>query len=299
MTPLNVEMELPEPPLPFLKARREDSHKGSFGSALLVGGSRGMAGSIAMSGMAAAKAGAGLVRLAVPDKCLETVASYSPCLMTIPLPDDAEGRIATDYEALSPWVAKSNCLAIGPGLGQSLEIRRWMCELLAAASCPVVIDADGLNNLAAIQEWPKLITETVILTPHPGEWSRLSGIAAGDRDRQVAAAISIAQRHKMVIVLKGHHTLVTDGKTAVFNTSGTPAMATGGSGDVLTGIITALICQGLPPRDAAHLAVFVHGTAAEIAESEQGSHVVLPTELIHFLPRGFESRLRSSSLDIH
>jgi NAD(P)H-hydrate epimerase len=159
-------------------------------------------------------------------------------------------------------------------------------KLIALSRCPIVIDADGLNNLAAVQNWPTTRVP-LILTPHPGEWSRLSGVPASDRDAQDKAAIAFAGRTKCVVVLKGHHTLVTDGETAIWNQTGTPAMATGGSGDVLTGLITALVCQGLTPRDAAHLGVHLHGLAAEMAEKSLGSHVVLPTDLIEHLPRAF------------
>ncbi len=281
---------LPCPPLPRLATREADSHKGNFGSALLIGGSRGMAGAITLSGLAALRAGAGLVRLAIPDSCLETVASFSPCFMTIPVSDDVHGRLRAEcIEQLQPQLAKATCVAIGPGLGQSPALRDVVARVIRAATCPLVVDADGLNNLAGSSDWISARKEPLVLTPHPGEWSRLSGQAAGDREAQCQAAVEFAKRTNSIVVLKGAHTLVTDGDSAVWNTTGTPAMATGGSGDVLTGLITALICQGLSPRDAAHLAVHIHGRAAELAQKELRSHVVLPTELIEYLPRAFEN----------
>ncbi|MEZ6135616.1 MAG: NAD(P)H-hydrate dehydratase [Pirellulaceae bacterium] len=277
------------PQLPALPPRAVDGHKGTYGTALLIGGSRGMAGSIALSGMAAARTGAGLVRLAVPDRCLETVASYSPCLMTIPLHEDLLGRIATRVDAFHSVVDKATCIAIGPGLGVTRELQVLLQELLQRAPCPLIVDADGLNNLAHIENWHQYCQCPVVVTPHPGEWSRLSGVPANRRDEQIAAAISFAKQHHVVVVLKGHHTVITDGRSTTINTTGTPAMATGGSGDVLTGVIAALICQGLEPRDAAHLGVYAHGKAAEHAQHKLQSHVVLPTDLIEHLARGLES----------
>lgn len=277
--------DLPCPPRPRLAARAAESHKGDFGHALFIGGSRGMSGAIALSGLAALRTGAGWVSLAVPDRCLETVAAVSPCLMTIPLANDAQGRIALQaFEQLQPWFARATCIAVGPGMGRSRALQSLVCKLLRHATCPLVIDADGLNNLAESGGWPMKTGCPLVLTPHPGEWSRLSGIAATDRDAQCRSAIQCAAKFEQVtIVLKGHRTLVTDGRTAVLNSTGTPAMSVAGSGDVLTGIVTALICQGLTAREAAHLGVHVHGRAAEVAQETLGTHVVLPTEIIAHL----------------
>lgn len=276
---------LPCPPLPTLPARRADSHKGDYGHALIIGGSRGMSGAIAMTGLAAARTGAGWVSVAVPDRCLETVAAVSPCLMTIPLHEDASGRIASkSLDQLESWFLKADCIAIGPGMGRSRELQSLIVGLLRRVSCPLVIDADGLNNLAELSNWIDRLTQPTVITPHPGEWERLSGAVASEREAQCLAAIKAARAsERLTIVLKGHHTLVTDGQSAVQNATGTPAMAVAGSGDVLTGIITGLICQGLSPRDAAHLAVYVHGEAAETAQRALKTHVVLPTELIQFI----------------
>ncbi len=247
-----------------------------------------MSGAIAMAGLAALRTGAGWVSLAIPDRCLETVAAVSPCLMTIPLAEDSHGRIAVQATAqLENWFSKATCIAIGPGMGRSRELQMLLSKLLRRASCPLVIDADGLNNLpefAELSGWSRRTDQPVVLTPHPGEWSRLSGVSAADRAAQCRSAIEAAQRvPRLTVVLKGLHTLITDGRSAVLNATGTPAMSVAGSGDVLTGIITGLICQGLAPRDAAQLAVHVHGEAAEMAQRELGTHVVLPTELIEFV----------------
>lgn len=281
-----LKLNLPCPALPRLPPRQNDGHKGTYGNALLIGGSRGMAGAIALAGHAAARTGAGLVRIAVPDCCLETVAGFSPCAMTVPLPHDDRGRISDSSSSLNRMIEKATCIAIGPGLGRSVQLQQFVSMIIASTTCPIVVDADGINNLSDGKlEWAA--SDRLVFTPHPGEWSRLSGVAANSRLEQVTSAVDLAKQSGYVVVLKGHRTLITDGKSAVFNNSGTPAMATGGSGDVLTGVITALICQGLSPRDAAHLGVFAHGLAGEFAQRAQQSHVVLPTELIGFLPTAF------------
>ncbi|MCA9192757.1 MAG: NAD(P)H-hydrate dehydratase [Planctomycetales bacterium] len=290
--------DLPCPELPQLAARLPDAHKGVFGRALLIGGSCGMAGAISLAGLAALRLGAGLVRLAVPRAVLPTVASFSPCYMTIPLAEDEAGRLGRQaWNEIHPWIAQASCIAIGPGMGKSTELVELVASLLKRISCPVVVDADGLNCLAECgMNWPSMLPRQVILTPHPGEWERLAMASASDRHAQIKKAISAASLHRqripggeLTVVLKGQGTVVTDGQSLVVNSTGTPAMATGGSGDVLTGMITALVCQGLVPRDAAHLAVFLHGQAAEISADSRGAHVVLPTELIDSIPAALQS----------
>jgi NAD(P)H-hydrate epimerase len=280
--------------LPRLPDRAADSHKGTFGRALLIGGSRGMAGAIAMSAMAAVRMGSGLTRVATPDCCLETVAGFSPCTMQLGLPCDDFGRLSQWSPELIDQLKATDCLAIGPGMGRSSSIDhclRWLLEWLAnnRADLPIVLDADALNTLAESGSYWQHLQLKLILTPHPGEWSRLSGSSAADRAQQVGTSIEFAKRFNsnLVIVLKGHQTLVTDGQVNTINRTGTPAMAVGGSGDVLTGVIAALVCQGLSPLQAAQLGVHLHGRAANLAQHTLQNHVVLPTELIEFLPRAY------------
>lgn len=275
---------LPTPALPVLPPRAADSHKGSFGHALMIGGSRGMAGSISLSTRAALQTGAGLVTQAVPDRIVDSVAILNPCAMTLPLAEDEAGRILDSaYWQIAERWSKTTAAACGPGLGRSRALQLFVRQLVEDAPIPLVIDADALNNLADIGGWPAGTAATRVITPHPGEWSRLCRLAAGDQDAQRLAAIEFAKRYSVVVVLKGQHTLVTDGVTAYLNNTGTPAMATGGSGDVLTGIITALICQGLAPRDAAHLGVHMHGAAGQRAEKARGTRVVLAEVLVEYL----------------
>lgn len=276
--------------LPQLPPREDDSHKGDYGRALLIGGSRGMAGAISLSGMATLRAGAGLVKVAVPDSSLEVVARFEPSYMTIPLPCDAEGRIAlAAREVLIPFIEPATALACGPGLGRSNDLDELVAWLYRTVKQPMVFDADALNALAAQQPVLEAPGGPRIFTPHPGEFARLLGVesvAAEDRGR---LAREFAARTSGVVLVKGHETAITDGRQLAFNTTGNPGMATGGSGDVLTGVITALLCQGLAPFDAARLGAHVHGAAGDLAAQEIGPVGMIARDLLRRLPRALRA----------
>jgi ADP-dependent NAD(P)H-hydrate dehydratase len=253
--------------LPQLPPRRPDSHKGDFGRALLIGGSQGMAGAIGLAGMATLRSGAGLVTIATADVCQNTVASFEPSYMTLGVPSDGEGRLSkTAHRVLVDAAARSTAVGCGPGMGRSHDLVKLVERLYFELPEPTVFDADGLNALA---QQPDILTRrggARILTPHPGEFGRLVGkdnemSTAERRDR----AIDLAIRCNVVVVLKGHQTFVTDGHRSEVNTTGNPGMATGGTGDVLTGVIVALLCQGLSPFDAAYLGTYLHGLTGDLA----------------------------------
>ncbi|HEX5444351.1 MAG TPA: NAD(P)H-hydrate dehydratase [Pirellulales bacterium] len=276
-------------PLPRLAPRTADSHKGDFGRALLIGGSQGMAGAIALAGLAAARSGAGLVKLATPSACQGIVASFEPSLMTIPLPCDAQGRIALAALAVLVESAKeATAVALGPGLGRSdalVEVVECLYQTLAQ---PMVVDADALNALARRPDVIGRPSGPRVLTPHPGEFSRLTGretIPAGQREKLTC---DFAKKAGAVVVLKGHRTVITDGERVALNATGNPGMATGGTGDVLTGIITALLCQKLAPFDAARLGAHVHGLAGDLAASELGEVGMIASDLIKSLPTAWQ-----------
>jgi ADP-dependent NAD(P)H-hydrate dehydratase len=283
--------------LPQLPPRPAASHKGDFGRALFIGGSRGMSGAIALAGMASLRSGAGLVTLAVPDVCLETVAGFDPNYMTVALPCDPHGRlISSATSPLQPFIAQATCIGLGPGIGRSRDLSEFVRELYTTLPQPVVVDADGLNALATHADGLAGRNGPRIITPHPGEFRRLlKRDRLTDRD-SVKCAEQIAKRHDLVVVLKGHRTLVTDGTTTTRNATGNPGMATGGSGDVLTGIITALLCQGLAPLAAARLGVHVHGLAGDLAAEELGQVSLIAHDLIRYLPKAF-LRLAPSPTD--
>lgn len=274
--------------LPTLSPRELTSHKGDYGRALLIGGSRGMAGAIALAGMAALRSGAGTVTLGVADICLDTVASFEPAYMTSPLACDAEGRlVVAAKDDLAELAERATCIGCGPGLGRSPQINGliiWMYQVLPQ---PIVFDADALHALA---EEPDVLNDpggVRILTPHAGEFEKLLKVADLSREELELRAGLMATANKLVICLKGHQSLVTDGQQATHNQTGNPGMATGGSGDVLTGIVTALICQGLAPFNAMRLAAYVHGLAGDLAAEEVGHVSLTASDLLRHLPAAF------------
>jgi ADP-dependent NAD(P)H-hydrate dehydratase len=287
-------MDLHESELPRLPPRLPDAHKGDFGSALIVGGSRGMAGAAALAGLAALRGGAGLVRLAVPDAVLDTVAGFEPSYMTVPLPADAAGHITSAaFDHIAVLAESATAIACGPGLGRSFDLEQLVVRLYQEVARPMVFDADALFALAAE---PEVLTQPGgprILTPHPGEFARLIGRKL-DADARNDAAVQLAARCGIVVVLKGHRTLITDGRRQAINTTGNPGMATGGSGDVLTGLITALACQHLEPFDAARLGVYLHGLAGDLAAEELGQVSLIASDLIQYLPEAFQEYAAST-----
>ena len=273
--------------------RPSDGHKGTFGRVLVVAGSRGMSGAASLAGLGALRGGAGLVYVACPIEIQPIVAGYEPSYLTIGLPSDAAGRIdGSAYESLAAAIAAKDAVAVGPGLGNCDATQRLVRQLYADVDGPLIVDADALNVLAddfqtgAIHEGA--IRGPRILTPHPGEFSRLSGISIGDINRQrERVAREFADRHRVVVVLKGPGTIITDGTRAVVNPTGNSGMATGGSGDVLTGLIAALAAQGIEPFDAARLGVYLHGLAGDIAADELSEQGLIASDLPSYLPKAW------------
>jgi NAD(P)H-hydrate epimerase len=281
--------DLTETPLPTLRPREANSHKGDFGRALLIGGSRGMSGAISLSGQAALRSGAGLVTLAVPRCVLDVVASIEPSYMTTPLVDDDDHIAKSATETVVGLAQNSTAVALGPGLGRQPNLIELVVALYREINKPMVIDADALFALAERKEALAKPGAPRILTPHPGEFARLTG-ALPEGPQRITAAAELALRDAegtTVVVLKGHNTVVTDGTRFSVNRTGNPGMATGGSGDVLTGIITALLCQELTPFDAARLGVHVHGLAGDLAAEDLGQVSMIASDLIHYLPKAF------------
>ena len=276
--------------IPKLKLRKPDAHKGDFGKVCIIGGCIGMSGAPALAGRAALRSGAGLVRVAVPESILPIVASIEPSYTTISLAEDSAGRIsAKAINTILEAVNENDCLAFGPGIGTSSTLRSILETLLEQKQLRLLIDADGLNNLSAIKDWPDKLKANLILTPHPGEMKRLwSGLFREKlpSDRQDQAG-KLAKHTKTIVVLKGAGTVVTDSQKVYINKTGNPGMATAGSGDVLTGVITALIGQGLSNFDAAVLGVYIHGLAGDIAAEKFGETSLIATDIIDSLPNAF------------
>lgn len=276
--------------IPKLKPRPIDAHKGDFGKVLIVAGSLGMSGAAALAGRSALRGGAGLVRVAIPKSILPIVASIEPCYTTIPLPEDEAGRISAQATAqILNAAADNDATAFGPGIGTSTDLRAVLETLLDQEGLNLIIDADGLNNLAALGDWPDKLKANLILTPHPGEMRRLWSplIREPMPPERQDQAVRLARRTGAIVVLKGAGTIVTDGERIYTNKTGNPGMATAGSGDVLTGIITALIAQGLSNLEAAILAVHVHGRAGDIAAEALTQTSLIATDIIQYLPQAW------------
>ena len=277
--------------LPTLPVRTADAHKGDCGRVLVVAGSRGMSGAACLAGTAALRGGAGLVTVAVPEGIVSIVATYEPSYMTLALPEDSHGRIRTGAMArLNEALSSQTAVAIGPGLGQSAGLLDLVGELYTSSPLPLVVDADALNLLA---KRPYLLTRPEggaprILTPHPGEFARLTGLETTviQKDRQ-SHAVEFARKYRVVLLLKGRETIITDGVRMAVNTTGNSGLATGGSGDVLTGLIAALLGQGMAPLDAAHLGAHLHGIAGDLAAEEMSKPGLIASDLLHFLGRAW------------
>lgn len=283
------------PDLPLLPARPLDSHKGQYGRVLIVGGAVGMAGAAGMAGMAALRSGAGLVSLLVPEPSVPVVASFHPSYMCRALAFDGSGNLTADSQRrLDELVEGASCIGLGPGLGRGPELARLAVGLFRRLANPMVVDADGLNALAERSRPLAGAGGPRVLTPHPGEFARLGGGTARDRVAQQDAAVQLAASSGCTIVLKGYRTLVTDGHQQFHNSTGNPGMATGGTGDVLTGVVTSLIAQGLTLWDAARLGVYVHGLAGDVAAQRFGQVSMTATDVIDCLPAAFQQVLGSS-----
>jgi NAD(P)H-hydrate epimerase len=284
--------------------RRPDSNKGSYGHALIVAGARGKAGAAALAGYGALRSGAGLVTVATPEDALPTVASFRPELMTAPLAQTDSGTISLrnfEYNRFADLVAQKNVLAIGPGLSMNHETQQFVRRVLLECPLPIVLDADGLNALAA---WPDEFvkalgdrrTPALVLTPHPGEMARLLGstVVAVQSDR-LGSAQRAASKYKAFVVLKGFHTIVAAPNGEAFiNSTGNPGMATAGTGDVLTGILAGLTAQFGTERWERVLGfgVYLHGLAGDIAAAKFGEAPLIASDLIESIPAAF-ARLHS------
>ncbi|MEO7029773.1 MAG: NAD(P)H-hydrate dehydratase [Acidobacteriaceae bacterium] len=284
------------------KPRDVNGNKGQFGHVLVVGGSWGKSGAPAMASVAAMRAGAGLVTAAVPASILPMVASVAPELMCVPLAE-RDGRVElanAEPQSLAKLLKGMNVVAVGPGLGTEGEASEFARALVERCPVPMVIDADALNAFAGKTELLKAAAKsdgprTLVLTPHPGEMARLVGLTVKDVEAdRIGIARRFATEHGVTLVLKGWRTLIAhpDGRIAV-NTTGNPSMAKGGSGDILTGIVAAMLAQY--PQDVAgavEASVFLHGLAGDFAVRAQDEHTVLATDTVGHLWEAFRARVR-------
>jgi NAD(P)H-hydrate epimerase len=284
--------------LPRLPERASDSHKGDFGRVLVIAGSRGMVGAACLTAQGALRAGAGLVRLVVPDVVWDVAAIKLTCVMTAGVPSSPEG--AFGEKALDPLLEMSgwaDAVALGPGLGRVESTGRLARELVMRIARPLLVDADGLFHLRPLvgesdaADRPSALASRrapTVLTPHPGEMAHLLGssVAAVQKSRETTAR-EFASHHGVTLVLKGAGTVVSDGKRVFVNSTGNPGMATGGTGDVLSGVIAALMAQRLSAFDAAVLGVYLHGLAGDLAAESIGQDAMIASDLLDHLGGAF------------
>ena len=278
----HIELLTPEQMRSTITPRAADSHKGDFGRVLVIAGSRGKTGAAHLAAMGALRSGAGLVTVATPESCLPIVASMAPDYMTEPLPETGEGSVAA--AALDGVLDfTQDVIVCGPGLGRTDDVRGFVQGLVDKATVPLVLDADAITMFA---EDPGSLVgreeRDVIITPHPGEMARLIGATIEDvQANRIEVASDFATTHRVYVVLKGHRTLIATPEGRVFiNPTGNPGMATGGTGDVLAGMIGASVAQLLDAEAACRFAVFLHGAAGDIAESAEGQISMTATDLL-------------------
>ena len=279
---MNIKELNHESVLSLLPDRDPWGHKGTFGKVLLLCGSRGFTGAAYLAAMGALRTGAGLVFLGVPESiyAIEAVKLNEPVVFPLP---DREGKLS--QEAIPEIMARlpqMDGVLIGCGLGQSEGTLAVVKAVLEYAACPVVVDADGINVLSRHKDILRGRAYPTILTPHDGEFARIGGCLTEDR---MASAVALANDLNAIVLLKGHRTCITDGRTGYVNLTGNPGMAVGGSGDVLAGMIVSLVGQGLSPLEAAACGAWLHGAAGDICAGELGQYAMLPTDMLKALPR--------------
>jgi len=267
--------------------RRRDSHKGDFGRVLIIGGSAGMSGAVVLAGRAALRMGAGLVTALVPRSIAPIVAGYSPELMVRGVDENGAGFI--DHSIWGEWIRRVedfDAVLIGPGLGRSETGLRLVRDILCDCETPLVLDADAISVLEGGAHWVDKCRAPAVLTPHPGEMARL--LMKAPEDLQSArwdCALEAAEQSGATVVLKGAGTCIAQpGGPLTINMNGNPGMATGGSGDVLGGMIAALIAQGRESGDAARAAVYLHGLAGDRAARKVSEQALIAGDLIGQIP---------------
>jgi NAD(P)H-hydrate epimerase len=295
---LQLNLITPADIAPLIGPRSVVANKGNFGHVLVLGGSTGKAGAAAMAGIAVLRAGAGLATVATAKSVIATVAGFHPELMTEPLDETDAGSIALQQGKLDSLVKGKTVLAVGPGISRHPDTAEFVRGVVKKYQTHIVLDADGLNAFEERTSELKETASSLVITPHPGEMARLMGstIAAVQHDR-LNVARTFAREHNLIVVLKGNRTLVAQPNGTVWvNTTGNPGMATGGTGDILTGMVSGLVAQN-PDRvsDAVIAAVYLHGLAGDVARETMGEHSLIATDLLTSLPEAFR-RTRQAAL---
>ena len=278
------------PTVPAWLPRPISSHKGTLGTVLILAGSQGMAGAAILSGRGALHSGAGLVRVAIPSSLKTIVALGASSYMTVPLQEDSEGRARLGaLFTLRHHLSQATSFAMGPGLGRSLGVTHLVARLQTECALPAVVDADALNALAQTPEALHRPAGPRVLTPHLGELARLLGLPQVTREFVAGQAKELARKWKCVLVVKGSGTLIADAARLEVNETGNPGLATGGTGDVLAGVIAGLLAQGLSSWDSARLGVWLHGLAGDLAAKELGETSMTAESVVDRLAPAFRA----------
>lgn len=259
----------------LIPERKNDSHKGTYGHSLLVAGNTGTMGAAVIAAKACLRAGTGLLTVNVPEKERAILQTSVP-------------EAIVSLREKHPDLEKFSAIGIGPGLGTGSPQKALIKSILKHSHCPLVLDADALNIIAGDNSLWKAVPPSTIITPHPKEFDRLFGEHKHHEER-IKRAMAKAAELKLIIVLKGHHTIITPGAHSFYNTTGNAGLAKGGSGDALTGMITAFLAQGIKPLDAALVAVYLHGLAADLSLKEQSEESMLITDVIRHIGNAFKS----------
>ena len=270
-----------------LPERKVHTHKYSYGRALILAGSTGYSGAPVLAANACEKSGAGLTHLLVPESIYAIAASRCDGAVVTPCPASESGSFSPEsLSAILPLLKKADACVIGPGMGTGSSSATIVEAVIRSADCPLILDADALTVCARNRHLLSVCHSPVIITPHEGEFTRLGGdLSSG---RLFGALSFVSAFPDLILILKGYGTLTVYGDEVTVNPTGGPAMAKGGSGDVLCGILCALLAQGMSPYAAAYYAVYLHGLAGDLACKETGEYSLTPSDIIHFLPKAFQ-----------
>ena len=278
----------------LLRKRKADTHKGDYGYVLVVGGSPGLTGAVCLASLSALRIGAGLVTAAIPKTLNPIFETKLTEVMTLPLKDDKGFLSLEDFSGISDILERVDVVAIGPGASRSPSAQMLILKLIKELNKPLVIDADGINALAGnLNVLKKRKTKDIVLTPHLGEFSRISGISIDKIKKNRKSLVKeFALRYNLTLVLKGSGSLISNGQETIENKTGNPGMATAGSGDVLTGMIAALIAQGLNCFEAAKIGTYLHGLAGDLAAKELTQNCLIASDIINYIPRAIKRSLK-------
>lgn len=274
----------------FGQKRRKDTHKGDYGHLFILGGSPGLTGAVCLAGNAAMRSGCGLATIGIPAGLNAIIEMKLTEAMSLPLPETPSGTFSA--KAAGPALEfinnKADAVLIGPGISTLEETAEFVKEVIRQTEKPVIIDADAIKIIAGAKQLLKKRKNSLILTPHPGEMSFLTEIEVKEiQKNREENAKAFAQEYNVTVILKGHRTVITDGKNNCINLTGNPGMATAGSGDVLAGITGSFLAQGYPAFESAKYAAYIHGLAGDIAAKETGETSLIASDIIAKLPAAF------------